>query len=53
MEKDDGLTCRYLQPTLVNRIQLPDIDEKTLTKLPYWKAWLYRTLKEIEDERSD
>jgi len=32
-------------------IKLPEIDEETLKKLPYWKQWLYRTIKEIQSEK--
>jgi hypothetical protein len=31
-------------------MKLPEIDEDTLKKLPYWKQWLYKTLKEAERE---
>lgn len=31
--------------------KLPNIDEETLKKLPYWKRWLYKTLKESPSER--
>jgi len=33
----------------VRRIKVLNIDEQALKKLPYWKAWLYKTLKEIEE----
>jgi len=29
-------------------MKVPDIDEETLKKLPYWKQWLYKTLKDFE-----
>lgn len=29
-------------------LRVPDVDEETLKKLPYWKQWLYKTLKEID-----
>ena len=32
------------------KFELPQIDDATLNKLPYWKQWLYRTVKEIQDE---
>jgi hypothetical protein len=32
------------------RLKIPDLDEETLNKLPYWKRWLYLTLKEIAEK---
>jgi len=51
-EKNDGLMSRQLQPTLVKKTRIPTIGEETLKKLPHWKAWLYKTLKEIEEQSS-
>jgi hypothetical protein len=34
----------------MSRLEIPSIDEETLKKLPYWKRWLYTTIKEIMDE---
>jgi len=41
---------RYLQPTLVKRTRIPTIGEETLKRLPHWKVWLYKTVKEIEEQ---
>jgi hypothetical protein len=29
---------------------VPNIDEETLRKLPYWKQWLYKAVKEVIEE---
>jgi len=50
LEASKALMSRYLEQGLVSRIRIPHIDEPTLRKLPYWKAWLYRTLREIEEK---
>jgi hypothetical protein len=31
--------------------RIPNIDEATLKKLPYWKQWLYKTLRELKIEK--
>jgi hypothetical protein len=28
-------------------MKVPEIDEETLKKLPYWKQWLYKTVREL------
>jgi len=48
-EAGKALMSKYSEHSLMSRT--PHIDEQTLKKLPYWKAWLYKTLKEIEEER--
>lgn len=37
--------------TICDMTQLPKIGEETLKKLPYWKRWLYKTIKELEAEQ--
>jgi len=37
----------------MSNFQIPDIDEDTLKKLPYWKQWLYSTVKEIIEEEKN
>jgi len=32
---------------LMSNFKIPDINEETLKKLPNWKQWFYRTMKEI------
>jgi|GEM_PF-3273598 len=32
---------------------VPNIDEETLKKLPHWKQWLYKAVKEILKEKSE
>jgi hypothetical protein len=32
-------------------IQSHEIDEETLKKLPYWKQWLYKAVKEVIEEK--
>jgi hypothetical protein len=32
------------------RFNVPDLDEETLKKLPYWKRWLYLSIKEIVEK---
>jgi len=34
----------------VKTLNLPEIEEETLKKLPYWKQWLYNTVKELCNE---
>lgn len=34
----------------MEKISLPQIDKETLERLPYWKRWLYKTIKEIQEE---
>jgi len=31
-------------------MKVPEIDEESLKKLPYWKQWLYGTARELSKE---
>jgi hypothetical protein len=31
--------------------EIPEIDEETLKKLPYWKRWLYKTIRKAQEEK--
>jgi len=31
-------------------MNVPEIDDETLKKLPYWKQWLYKTARELEED---
>jgi hypothetical protein len=32
---------------------VPEIDEESLKKLPYWKQWLYRTARELSAKEGE
>jgi hypothetical protein len=34
----------------VDKLKLPEIDEETLKKLPYWRRWLYETTRELKQQ---
>jgi hypothetical protein len=34
-------------------MRVPEIDEESLKKLPYWKQWLYKTAKELSAKEGE
>jgi hypothetical protein len=31
-------------------MKVPEIDDETLKRLPYWKQWLYKTARELQKD---
>jgi hypothetical protein len=34
-------------------MEVPEIDDDDLKRLPYWKQWLYKTAREVSEKEGE